>query len=163
MGTTVALTAIAVATAVGPVIAGAQAVDPAGLRLADAIKIANEAVRLAANGPPVAVVVVNAEGRMITSQRMNGASFINMEVAELKARTAAGLGEPTKRTAQGLVHGDLSLLAIPGLLPMAGGVPLLSKGDVVGAIGVSGREPVDDDLLASRAKLVFRNGAESAR
>ena len=143
-----------------PAAAGAQTIEPAGLRLADATRIANEAVRLAADGAPIAVVVVNAEGRTITSQRMDGTSFINLEAAEQKARTAVALGEATKQAEQELAHGGLSLLAIPGLLPMAGGVPLVSKGRLVGAIGVSGREPVDDDLLAGKAKVVLGRSSD---
>ena len=157
------LIAVGVTPVAIPVAAGAQGVAPSGLRLADATRIADAAVKLAVDGPPVAVVIVNAEGRTITSQRMDGASFINLEAAEQKARTAAGLGEPTKQTEQELAHGGLSLIAIPGLLPMAGGVPLLSKGRVVGAIGVSGREPPDDDLLAVKAQRVFNGDTEGKR
>ena len=158
-----AFVTVGLITTSGPTISPAQTVDPAGMRLADATRIANEAVRLATDGPPIAVVIVNAEGRTVTAQRMDGTSFINMEAAEQKARTAVALAEPTKQSQQELAHGELSLLAIPGMLPMAGGLPLLSKGRVVGAIGVSGREPVDDDLLAVKARRVFSGGADTTR
>ena len=135
--------------------ASAQTIEPSALHLADASRIANEAVRLAANGPPIAVVVVNAEGNVVAALRMDGTSFINLEAAEQKARTATALASPTKQAEQGLAHGDLSLLAIKGMLPMAGGIPILLNDHVVGGVGVSGREPVDDDALAVRAERVF--------
>ena len=158
----VASLAAALITA-APAAAPAQTIEPSRLHLVDALKIANEAVKIAADGQPVAVVIVNAEGNVIASMRMDGASFINVGAAEQKARTAIALASPTKQAEQALVHGDLSLLAINGMLPMAGGVPIVLDDRVIGGIGVSGREPAADDRLAISAGRVFGTGAESGR
>ncbi|WP_174291549.1 GlcG/HbpS family heme-binding protein [Sphingomonas bacterium] len=149
-------------TAVAPSVS-AQTIETSALHLADATKIANEAVKLAADGPPVAVAVTNAEGNLVAALRMDGTSFINLEAAEQKARTAIVMASPTKQAEQALAHGDLTLLGIKGMLPMAGGVPILLDGNVVGGIGVSGREPVEDDALAVKAGQVFGKGPKTAR
>ena len=75
--------------------AAAQTVRPM-LALQDAIRMAASAAsKASAMQRAVSIVVVNREGRVILAQRMDGASFVSLKVAEGKAITAAAVGVPT--------------------------------------------------------------------
>ncbi|WP_284223679.1 heme-binding protein, partial [Brevundimonas denitrificans] len=50
-----------------------------------------------------------------------------------------------------LAAGRMALLAIDGIVPVAGGVPIVVDGRVVGAIGVSGASSAQDDEVGRAA------------
>lgn len=149
------LAAFALLAMLGAGSAGAEA--PAGtgatLRMVEARKIADALVDLATEkGRSVSVVVVNREGRIILSQRMDDASFVSLQLAESKALTAAAIGVPTKLLEQQVDGGKLSVLSAPGVVTIAGGVPVTKNGKVVAAIGVSGAASDEDDMMATAAR-----------
>lgn len=85
------------------------------LRLVDAQAMAVRAERAAAEkGLNVSVVIVNREGRVILSHRMDGSSFPNLALAESKAATAAAIGAPSALLEQAVDAGKPSLLSVPG-------------------------------------------------
>ncbi|MDT9598837.1 GlcG/HbpS family heme-binding protein [Sphingosinicella rhizophila] len=132
--------------------AAAQSEHDRQVRLADAQKIAGKVVELAAaKGNMVSVVIVNREGRVILSQRMDDASFISLKVAESKAVTAAVVGAPTQLLGQLPDKEKLSLLAISEIVTIAGGVPVVSGGKTIAGIGVSGAAAEDDHAMAEAA------------
>lgn len=132
--------------------AHAQAAAPASLSFDDALRIATEAVKIAkARGGPIGVVVVNREGRVLVALRMDDVSFMNLDVAQSKAVTAAALGVPTDAIEQAIEGGKTSLLAVSGLGAIGGGVPIMRGGKVVAGIGVSGGTPADDKTIAEAA------------
>lgn len=45
-------------------------------------------------------------------------------------------------------NGRVSALALPGAVALQGGVPIIVDGKVVGAIGVSGNSPQEDEDIA---------------
>jgi glc operon protein GlcG len=49
---------------------------------------------------------------------------------------------------QMIAGGNTAFLAIEGLTPLAGGIPIVVGGDVVGAIGVSGVTAQQDAQIA---------------
>ena len=51
--------------------------------------------------------------------------------------------------------GRVAALALPGATPLQGGLPIVYQGRVIGAIGVSGNTPQEDEDIA-------RAGTESA-
>ena len=66
-------------------------------------------------------------------------------------------------TPSGVVHaalavrdGRIAALALPGATPLQGGIPILFEGKVIGAIGVSGETPSQDEEIA-------KTGAEAAK
>ena len=119
------------------------------IRLADAQAMARKVVELAtAKGLNVSMVVVNREGRVILSQRMDDASYFSLEVAKGKAITAATTGVPTLLLDQMPEKDKLSLLTVPDIVTIAGGVPIIISGSVVAGIGVSGAAPQDDNGMA---------------
>lgn len=103
----------------------------------------------------MAIVIVNREGRVILAQRMDGASFVSLDVAQGKAATAAALGVPTRLLEQQLRTGDVSALSVSGVIPIAGGVPLIVGGETIGAVGVSGGLPADDEAVAMAARDAY--------
>lgn len=118
----------------------------------DAFRIAADAVKAAkTRGRPIAIAIVNREGRLIAAMRMDGVSYLNLEVAQAKALTAAALGAPTSALEQAVEGGKTSLLTVPGLSAIGGGLPVVRGGQVVAGIGVSGGSPQEDEAAAKAA------------
>lgn len=67
-----------------------------------------------------------------------------------KAVTANNLRRPTKALQDGIAQGgvNLRLLAVPGVMPLEGGVPIVVDGKIIGAIGVSGVASDQDAQVA---------------
>lgn len=127
----------------------AEPASDAMVGLADAQQIAQRAQRAAAEkGLNMAIVVVNREGRVILSYRMDGSSFINLALAEKKAATAAAIGAPTSLLEQAADAGKPSLLSVPGAALVGGGLPVMRADKVIGGIGVSGGSAQDDENVA---------------
>jgi glc operon protein GlcG len=97
--------------------------------------------------------VVDAAGILMSFRRLDGASAASVETSAAKARTAALTGADSSNAEQAISSGRLALLTLQGVLHqpcalMAGGLVLRCKGDVVGAIGVSGMTPDKDAAIA---------------
>ena len=87
---------------------------------------------------------------------MDGTQPASSEVAPAEARAAALFKRPTKALEEIIASGRVAMLNLPGLTPVEGGVPLLYRGEVVGAIGVSGVQSFEDGIVA----LVGANSLE---
>lgn len=145
--------ALVAALGAGHALAAPATPTNAVLRLDEARKVADTLLDLATKkGRSVSIVIVNREGRVILSQRMDEASFVSLQLAEGKAVTAAALGAPTKLLEQQVDGGKTSNLSAPGLVMIAGGVPVTKAGKVVAAIGVSGAASDEDDMMATAAR-----------
>ena len=139
-------------------VAAPAATAPA-LQLRDAMAMAQGAAEAAGRGGhAVSIVIVNREGRVILAQRMDGASYKSLDVAEGKATTAAALGLPTRLLQEALAKGDQSVLSVPGAIAIAGGVPVTVDGATIAAIGVSGGAPQDDEAIAAAARDRYPGG-----
>ncbi len=99
-----------------------------------------EAERL---GLEVSVAVVDEAGVLLALQRLDRARLHTPEAAWAKARTAAIVRSSTAALEQ-QVQADPALLSFPGRMPLAGGMPLLHQGQVVGGVGSSGGSPEQD-------------------
>lgn len=96
----------------------------------------------------LAIVIVDEAGRVVLSRRMDGALPHAYELARRKAMTAALIRAPTRTAQEAFAKGDHILLAIDGMLPIQGGLPLLHQGRTIGAIGASGSPaPVDEAVV----------------
>ena len=84
---------------------------------------------------------------------MDTAQYGSIEVSQHKARAAALFRRPTKIFEDLLAKGGptLTLLTLPNVIASAGGVPLMSGGKVIGAIGVSGGPTGAYDAVAAEA------------
>jgi glc operon protein GlcG len=57
----------------------------------------------------------------------------------------------------------LNSLALPGATPLQGGIPIVFDGRVVGAIGVSGNTPQEDEDIAKAGAVALPVGSGSSR
>lgn len=105
----------------------------------------------------VAIVVVDSGGHMVAMQRLDGTQIASIDIAKGKAVTANNYRRPTKALEDAIAGGGagLRLLAVPGIMPLEGGVLVTADGKIIGAIGVSGVLSVQDAQVA-------RAGAEAA-
>ncbi|TCR62298.1 heme-binding protein [Bosea sp. BK604] len=108
-------------------------------------------------GVRVSLAVVDDGGHLLGFVRMDGVHTGTVEVAQAKARCAAGFRKPTREMAQSLAAGMSALLTLPGSLPIPGGVPVRIGEQVAGAIGVSGASPDTDDEIARAAEAAAAN------
>lgn len=88
----------------------------------------------------VAVTVVDRAGTPLVIKRMDNAGPHTLEASRMKAFTALSTKNPTENVMKGAQSnaGAANLTDIPGFLLLAGGVPVKSGEDVIGAIGVGG-------------------------
>ncbi|MBO9197509.1 heme-binding protein [Rhizobium sp. 16-449-1b] len=118
------------------------------LSLEDARTIIGGASEKAAEiGVPMCIAVTDESGQLIAFDRMDGGKITSTIIAQDKAYTAAG----AKRTTES--YGEVSQPGKPAyginssiggrLLVVAGGIPVLVDGAVVGAVGVSSRKTAD--------------------
>jgi len=136
--------------------AGAQLTDKKALTLDAAKKIAAAAEAEAQkNKWNVVIAVVDDGGHLIYLQRMDTTQTGSVDVAIRKAQTAMSFKRPTKVFEDAVAGGRNALIALPGALPLEGGLPITAGGQVIGAIGVSGVTAQQDGQIA-------KAGADSA-
>ena len=108
-------------------------------------------------GFKVAVAVVDEGGHLVACDRMDGALWITPEIARAKANAAAAFQASTHdletrfATARALFAGNVAALGDYKLVFGRGGVPLLAGDRIVGAVGVSGAVPPDNDHVIADA------------
>ncbi|WP_372522235.1 heme-binding protein [Sulfuricaulis sp.] len=131
-------------------------VEKAMLTLAAAKKIvaAAEAEALK-HAWPVVIAVVDDGGNLIYLQRLDNAQFGSVEIAIQKARSAMAFKRPTKAWEELLASGQHRVLGLPGVLSSEGGVPLTWKGQIVGAVGVSGVKSSEDGQIARAGAAIL--------
>ncbi|GAB3677429.1 GlcG/HbpS family heme-binding protein [Salinisphaera aquimarina] len=120
------------------------------LSLADAEQILDAARREAdANAWVVAIAVVDDGGHLLALRRLDGAAPMASAVARHKARSAA-LGRKDTRVFEDMINGGRhAYLSVPALAAtMTGGLPIRVDDTVVGAVGVSGVKPDQDEQIA---------------
>jgi len=104
------------------------------------------------NGWRMAIAIVDNHGFLVYYERMDDTQTASVQIALDKAKTAATFRRPSKAFEDGIAKGRVALLGLPGATPIEGGVPIMSGGKVIGAIGVSGANS-DEDGLAAMAGL----------
>jgi glc operon protein GlcG len=128
------------------------------LRIADAAK--EEALK---RGSTVVIVVVDEGGYPIVLERLNDTQVASVEVGIGKARTAAIFRRPSKVFEDQVKNGRIAALALPGATPLQGGIPIEYKGKVIGAIGVSGNTPSEDEDIAIAGAAAAAQAIANAR
>ncbi|MDH4234388.1 MAG: heme-binding protein [Gallionella sp.] len=129
------------------------------LTLEDAKRVAAaaeaEALR---NDWRVVIAVVDDGGHLLYLQRSHDTQFGSVETARLKAHAAAAFQRPTKTSEDAVLGGRLIHLALPGVIPAEGGVPLEIDGVIVGGLGISGvRSPQDGQIAAAGASALAQD------
>lgn len=105
-------------------------------------------------GATVVIAVVDDGGHLILLERLDDTQVASVEVAIGKARTAAIFRRPSKVFEDQIRDGRIAALALPGATPLQGGIPITVGGKVVGAIGVSGNSPQEDEDIAKAGAAV---------
>jgi len=119
------------------------------LTLEDAKRIAAAAeVEALANDWSVVIAIVDDGGNLLYLQRKHDTQFGSVETAIMKAKAAVAFKRPTKMSEEAVLSGRLIHLALPGVIPAEGGIPLLYEDIVIGAIGVSGVRSAQDGQVA---------------
>lgn len=151
------LIALLVGGACLPAAASAQLLDARVISLEGARRMADAAEAEAArNQWNVAIAIVDAAGELILFHRLDGVQPVSLDIALRKARTAARFRRPTKALQDAVEAGRTVLLAIDGILPLEGGIPVVVDGQVIGAIGVSGVTSQQDAQIAQVGLAALR-------
>lgn len=120
------------------------------LTLEDAKRVAAAAEEEARrNDWLVVIAVVDDGGHLLYLQRSHDTQFGSVETARYKAHAAVAFQRPTKASEDAVLSGRLIHLALPGVIPAEGGVPLKINGVVVGGLGVSGVRSFEDGQIAT--------------
>ena len=120
------------------------------LTLEDAKRIAAAAEDEAhQNDWRVVIAVVDDGGHLLYLQRSHATQFGSVETAISKARAAVAFQRPTKVSEDAVLSGRLIHLALPGVIPAEGGVPLEIDGVTVGGLGISGVRSFQDGQIAA--------------
>jgi len=104
-----------------------------------------EAGRLGLN---FSIAITDPAGELLAFERMDGAPSVTIAVAQGKAVSAALTRLPTKIFQNMTDGGNASLLSVPRVVSLEGGVPILVGDAVVGAIGASGASGEQDAQVA---------------
>ncbi|MBE3593792.1 MAG: heme-binding protein [Candidatus Carbobacillus altaicus] len=109
-------------------------------------------------GAAVNVAIVDASAQLKAFYRMDGAPLLSSGIAQRKAYTAAAFGLETSawydmiKDHPRLLHG---LPHTPDLVIFGGGFPIRYKGEMIGAIGVSGGTEEQDEQICKAALQVL--------
>jgi glc operon protein GlcG len=117
------------------------------LDVAKKIAAAAEAEALK-RGSTVVIAVVDDGGYLLVLERLDDTQVASVDVGIAKARTAAIFRRPSKVFEDQVREGRVAALGLPGAAPLQGGVPIIFDGKVIGAIGVSGNTPQEDEDIA---------------
>ncbi|EUB96404.1 protein of unknown function DUF336 [Rhizobium sp. CF080] len=101
---------------------------------------------------PMCIAVTDESGQLIAFERMDGGKITSTIIAQDKAYTAAGAKRTTESYGTASQPGSPAYginSAIGGrILVVAGGLPVVVDGDVVGGIGLSSGTPAQDTECA---------------
>lgn len=102
---------------------------------------------------PMAAAVIDAGGHLVAFKRENRSGILRFEIAFAKAYGALGMGFGSREIADRAVDNPVffsALTAISGgrLVPAPGGVLIVSDGEMIGAVGISGDTSDNDEICA---------------
>lgn len=122
---------------------------PITLEQAKKVMVGAEA-EAAKNSWNVYVVIVDSGANIVMLQRMDNAQLGSLVLAKGKAQTALDFKLPTKALEDAISSGGagLRLTTLNNITPLEGGLPIVSDGKIIGAIGVSGVLSAQDAQIA---------------
>ncbi len=100
---------------------------------------------------PQYIVIVDTSGDPLVQLKMTGAKFLSRKSATSKAMTAASNGLPTTSVPE-LVRPAIAAATSGSVTGLAGGLPVVVKGELLGGVGIGSGSP-DQDLAVARAAL----------
>jgi uncharacterized protein GlcG (DUF336 family) len=107
-------------------------------------------------GIEVTIAITDGAGHLKALERSDKAPFLTVNVAMDKAWTAASFGLPTHVWNTVLENPVVSQLAHqPRLVGVGGGYPIRLNGQVVGGLGISGGNALQDQQACEAALVVM--------
>jgi uncharacterized protein GlcG (DUF336 family) len=111
----------------------------------------------ARSGWKITTAIVDAGGHLVYFERADGIAAGTVQVAILKAQSAAAFEIPSKSLEDSVASGLVGLVALPGMAPFEGAVPIRVDGQTIGAIAVSGvTKEADGSIAQAGADAVAR-------
>ncbi|MGL4723910.1 MAG: GlcG/HbpS family heme-binding protein [Scandinavium sp.] len=136
--------------------ASAESLSQKNLSLTQANSLAQEAIKAClAKNYQVSVTVVDRAGVVKAVQRTDNAGPHTVKASEMKAFTALSMKNASGKVMEAAQSnaGAQNLKDIPGLLLLAGGLPVKDGNDVIGAIGIGGAPGGNLDEACAQAAL----------
>jgi glc operon protein GlcG len=137
-----------------PAVAQTPSAQPSGygppIAVSEALALIQRGMQQgAAKGLRMAFAVVEPSGELVAFARMEDVPYGSIRLAEQKARTSARLRTTTAVMEERVQGGRSALLSSDEVIAIGGGVPIIVKGRVVGALGVSGATAAEDAAIAA--------------
>jgi len=110
---------------------------------------------------PMSVSVVDESGRMVYYSRANGAGFFTFDTSRAKAMAAASFKRSTLDITEQKDRNPLLWYSLPSVipaqaLPSPGGIPIWKDGRIIGAIGIGGGSPDEDNACCEAGAAVIK-------
>jgi glc operon protein GlcG len=103
----------------------------------------------------MAIAIVDDGNNLMYLERIDDTQVASIKIAEEKAHTALSFKRPTKALEDAVGGGRNAMLSLPGT-KIEGGIPLaLPNGKIIGAIGVSGGNSMQDGMVAKAGADAF--------
>jgi uncharacterized protein GlcG (DUF336 family) len=103
------------------------------------------------------VAVVDSGTNLVAFQRMDGAQLASIAVSEHKARAAASFRRETKTMEDNIqLKQAYYALTLDGVIASRGGIPLIEKGKLIGAIGCSGGTGSQDEVVCKAGAATIK-------
>ena len=97
----------------------------------------------------VCIAILDDGGHLLHLARMDGASPFNARTAVAKGKTAAETRRSTLVWEDRIKGGRNSMLGMPKITPVQGGLPIVVSGTCIGGVGVSGVQSHEDEQIAA--------------
>lgn len=100
------------------------------------------------NAPGGAIAVVDVGGHIVYLERLDGTFPAGADISVGKARTSVMFRRPTKGIEDTINKGRAAMIPVGEVTwftPLQGGIPIVSGGQIVGGIGVSGAASAQQD------------------
>ncbi|MDZ4099271.1 MAG: heme-binding protein [Methylophilaceae bacterium] len=104
----------------------------------------------------VAIAIVDTAGHLVYYEKADDTQTASAEVSVAKARSASTFRRTTKVFEDAVANGRTAVLALPGAVPIEGGVPIMVNAKIIGAIGISGASSEEDGVIAAAGISVLK-------
>ena len=98
----------------------------------------------------IAVAIVDTSGGLVYFERMEDTQSASLVIAIDKASASARYRRPTRAFVDAIAKGGaaMGIMTLPGVVGSPGGVPIVTGGKIIGAVGVSGVTGDQDEQCA---------------
>ena len=110
----------------------------------------------------ITVAILDDGGNLMYLEKMDGCQTASINIAQQKALCALRFKRSTKVFSDALKDGNLTVLGLPGVVPVEGGMPILFNDEIIGAIGISGVTSVQDAQIATAGLEILRAHFDSS-